>query len=106
MSGIYIHMEMPKSCADCKFCGYYGKGVHMCDITANDVEYTEIEKIRDNCPLIPIPEHGRLIDADAIEATVQDLWMQNEISNGDWIAFREMLNSEPTIIPEDKGEEE
>lgn len=39
----------------------------------------------------------RLIDADALELDVQNLWMQNEISNGDWVGFREMLNSQETI---------
>ena len=40
----------------------------------------------------------RLIDADALELDVQNLWMQNEISNGDWVGFREMLNSQETIV--------
>ena len=40
----------------------------------------------------------RLIDADALELDVQNLWMQNEISNGDWVRFREMLNSQETIV--------
>lgn len=39
----------------------------------------------------------RLIDADAFEANMQNEWERNEISNGEWIRFREMLNAEPTI---------
>lgn len=41
----------------------------------------------------------RLIDADAFECHMQNEWECNEISNGDWIHFREMLNSEITIVP-------
>ena len=40
----------------------------------------------------------RLIDADAFEDDMCNLWMQNEISNGDWIGFREMLNSQETVV--------
>lgn len=47
----------------------------------------------------------RLIDADAFEANMQNEWERNEISNGEWIHFREMINNEPTIeaVPERKG---
>lgn len=41
----------------------------------------------------------RLIDADAFECHMQNEWERNEISNGEWIHFREMLNSEITIVP-------
>lgn len=40
----------------------------------------------------------RLINADAFEDDMCNLWMQNEISNGDWIGFREMLNSQETVV--------
>ena len=40
----------------------------------------------------------RLIDADALEEDMCNLWMQNEISNGDWIGFRELLNSQETVV--------
>ena len=39
----------------------------------------------------------RLIDADAFEQHMQNKWENNEISNGEWIHFREMLNQEQTI---------
>lgn len=45
---------------------------------------------------------GRIIDADAFERNMQNEWERNEISNGEWIHFREMLNAEPTIEPERK----
>jgi hypothetical protein len=40
----------------------------------------------------------RRIDADAFENYVFDEWSQNEISNGDWIQFREWLNDQKTVI--------
>ncbi|MBR6052010.1 MAG: hypothetical protein IKP68_12530 [Clostridia bacterium] len=39
----------------------------------------------------------RLIDADAFESNMQNEWELGEISNGEWIRFREMINDEPTI---------
>lgn len=40
----------------------------------------------------------RLIDADAFEAYVQNEWEQNEISNSDWITFREWLNDQEPVL--------
>lgn len=44
---------------------------------------------------------SRYIDADAFEANMQNEWERNEISNGEWIHFREMINDEPTadVVP-------
>ena len=39
----------------------------------------------------------RRIDADELERDMQYEWERNEISNGDWISFREILNSQPTV---------
>lgn len=39
----------------------------------------------------------RPIDAHAFEANMQNEWERCEISNGEWIRFREMINDEPTI---------
>ena len=117
MSGVYIKgMEMPTSCSVCELCGLYAehKGdVHRCDITMYVVDYeVGLEKRRDNCPLIPIPEHGRLIDADALrakmyhEAFETDTPMQ-KWDSGCWIRYKlfEMTEeSAPTIIPAEEGE--
>lgn len=40
----------------------------------------------------------RLIDADAFENYVYDEWIKNEISNGDWIQFREWLKDQDSIV--------
>ena len=59
--GVYIpNMKMPEHCGECRFavdgwCYAYGKP--NIDALANDG--------RTNfCPLVPVPPHGRLIDAD------------------------------------------
>ena len=40
----------------------------------------------------------RLIDADEFENYVYDEWIKNEISNGDWIQFREWLKDQDSIV--------
>ena len=44
-------MEIPSSCSECDFCGYYGSEGHRCDITHSLIEYDDgLEKRRDDCP--------------------------------------------------------
>lgn len=40
----------------------------------------------------------RLIDADAFENYVFDEWQKNDVSNGDWITFREWLKDQETVV--------
>lgn len=62
--GVYINMEMPESCIKCKLCVSY-KCVPTGEIRWSD-EFDYDSKRFENCPLVPVPEHGRLIDADAL----------------------------------------
>ena len=58
MSGIYIPMEMPTNCWYCHFqdCGNCVLNNHKV------VDNCIMEDRRDaDCPLIPVPEHGRLL---------------------------------------------
>ena len=58
MSGIYIkNMEMP-TCATCQLESFCNKWA------SHDAEWQKQHR-DENCPLIPIPNHGRLIDAIA-----------------------------------------
>ena len=99
MSGIYIQdMQMPKSCGFCHLRMMTMDG-DECGIGARITEY---QKRPDDCPLIPVPDHGRLIDADALEEELYTTWMETEdyeFANHDsW----KTLHSAPTIIPADK----
>ena len=70
MSGIYIPgMNMPTSCVDCPIGDSLCCGL-MPGVPALWKEYTNA--IRTNrrhkdCPLIPVPDHGRLIDVGQFE---------------------------------------
>ena len=86
---VYIKgFKMPESCADCYFftedCGgvcvlQRGKG----------------------CPLIPVPDHGRLVDATKLRE-------KEFIQKGDAYAvvMSRDIEQAPTIIPEDKEDGE
>lgn len=102
MSGIYISgMEMPKNCRQCNLMidcdGCEGYPCY-CSVLGKEIGYKEdvhIDKRRDDCPLVPVPDHGRLIDADALETAM---------FNDPYQDFVHVLAQLPTIIPaeEDK----
>ena len=90
MSGVYIPgIKMPKNCKDCNF--YENDGVPWCCIARRSTD--EI-----SCPLVSVPDHGRLIDADfAIENRNKDMnWCYDLCDLPDY------LNGLPTIVPADK----
>lgn len=95
MSVLIKGMGMPESCCVCpvnmESCNYGFEYLR---------DHPELyERRAENCPIVEVPTpHGRLIDADAFEANMQNEWERNEISNSEWIHFREMINAEPIII--------
>ena len=98
MSGIYIKgMKMPKNCLDCELCHYEEC---FCQITGNDCKSSKARN--EDCPLVEVPKHGRLIDADETLMLVT----HGEYPNH-WIDKNELLdrlrNAPITIIPADKG---
>ena len=109
--GVYIKgMKMPTSCYDCNCFIRDSDGSDYCCLLMQDIE--DNHKRDDDCPLIPVPPHGRLIDADALrqamyhQAFETDSPMQ-KWDSGCWIRykmFEQMEESAPTIIPEEEGE--
>lgn len=70
---ILINMEMPKRCSDCWALDEYGD-YPRCRITEEQRGYNFniFEKRMDKCPLMEVPPHGRLIDADALMSTIKE----------------------------------
>ena len=76
-------MEMPKSCSRC-FC------MASCRLWKN-IMHPEFNRHR-NCPLVPVPPHGRLIDVDTIgEFPYNITWIS--ATADEWV------RNAPTIIP-------
>ena len=121
MSGIYIPgMEMPDTCITCPL--QFGG---MCYVQPAEIDEPRVAPTVDTCvaradwcPLVEIPDHGRLIDADALRASIKESidechkWAK-EVSEGEMYArvsqslgtFVECslrIKAAPTIIPADK----
>ena len=75
MSVIVKGMDMPKCCTECSCCrhdNWNGETAHQCNvslITFSAEDENWIYNTRPNwCPLIELPPHGRLIDADKLKS--------------------------------------
>ena len=99
MSILIKGMEMPKSCV-------YRENGHLITCPLYDIDgycgalNTEAshkeEEMHPDCPLIEVPKHGRLIDADELldDCIFSDEWFKRGM-----YAF---IGDAPTIIPADK----
>lgn len=79
--GVYIKgMEMPKSCHACCFFGqadiwesdFDGYTKSFCKRTGSQT-YDYVDKFLPNCPLVPVPSHGALMDRDEFFAACPEL---------------------------------
>ena len=115
--GVYIpSMKMPRGCNKCEFIDYY-KGHWYCHVLNDCLEiglsYRD-EHRDERCPLVPVPPHGRLIDADALfkemGVTAVDCyeceWGEHGFCKMDrsFASWCENLEDAPTIIPAEEGE--
>ena len=108
MSVVVLGMDFPNCCYDCELCydlmGCVATGEYFYKGGLAESGFDSCNDRLPNCPLRPLPDHhGRLIDGDVLELGMQELWEANEISNGDWLWFREELNNQETIV-EAEGE--
>jgi len=92
MSVLIKGMEVPKNCFGCpcyhqkvdygyydyEICGASGTIFNdgYSSITGHKVHINPFKERLDNCPLIPVPPHGRLIDADDVILQI-DEWMDS-----------------------------
>ena len=105
---VYIKgMEMPERCYDCPFLDYEqgycfatGKKSKL-GWYENFIEVGGIKTRHPSCPLVEVPEHGRLIDADLMLNRFVE-----EVHDMDWvyetIDLPDMLGEMPTVISSDK----
>lgn len=93
MSVLIKGMEMPKSCNECRFS--VDGWCYVCKPQSEE----ERKRITTNyCPLVEIPPHGRLIDADTL--IVRHGWLDNFDNTHTHIQFvyANEINYTPTII--------
>ena len=105
--GVYIKgMEIPKSCLDCKVHYVWGSGRPQCLINGEFIDDPNAYKQKrlEECPLIPVPDHGRLIDADALTRE-QGFHDYKYVSGLVYVSVCEvvgLINAAPAIIPADR----
>ena len=98
--GVYIKdMEMPTNCHSCPMCL-----MRFCQ--AGDRELSEREtrpnaKRPEDCPLLPVPPHGNLIDRDKLEKDI-DEYIGGEESRS---RFHHWVQVQSVVIPGNKGEQ-
>lgn len=102
---VYIKgMEMPSGCDDCYFCGEMGicsalVATHINSGVVGEYRYNEFER-PPFCPLIHVPDHGKLIDADALGERFWDGQCYFTV------AIKQKIANATTIIPASKEDGE
>ena len=100
MSVLIKGMEMPTNCDACLF----DDGVHcMAYSPSEDMVYDIADGKPSWCPLITLPDHGRLIDADALEHIIGQFSLNWEYGQGVSDCWDALINA-PAIIPAEEGE--
>ena len=93
---ILINMEMPKRCWDC-FC--FDFELDDC-LALGGKAVKDYDKRRDDCPLIELPPHGRLIEDTVLDNMT--MWNTNREYDRGWDsavqAAKNRIKSAPTII--------
>ena len=106
MSVLIKGFEKPDHCLRCPVKGIDDECLLQSE--AANADYESWEDQMANCPFIPVPPHGRLIDADALEdddPNVCNSFMRDGyVESCEWGYSHEQIKSAPTIIPAEEGE--
>lgn len=113
--GIYIKgMEMPTKCFNCPLAQGYDMPINCSLMPGVPKLYSDFdiavknETKPDWCPLIPAPDHGRLVDANALMLKIHEYIEEYAGVDEDgmhdlkWCAMKEAemaIDNAPTIIP-------
>lgn len=105
MSVLIKGMKMPTSCSECTL----NYDCFKCIVTGtpffdHEQNFDDETTRLDNCPLVSVPSHGRLIDADTL--IVKHGWLDNFDNTHTHIQFvyANEINYTPTIIESEEEE--
>ena len=110
MSVLIRGMKMPESCYRCPMAN---DDFYLCGATEKYLENDSEERRPDWCPLVELPPHGRLVDADKLMMSLADWWYSSfgEEETDEAKAIRKVLDTveqsigEMTVV-EAEGREE
>lgn len=96
MNILIKNIKMPTACYECPM---YQADIYYCSATERDIDIPDSSMGRCSfCPLFPVPEHGRLIDAEPIMKFITDGLNSGEFGY-DQIKVLTEIQYAPTIIP-------
>lgn len=105
--GIYIKgTEMPTSCFYCPFREKVNPDDYVCMALNKEFEETFsliVGKRHKDCPLVPVPDHGRLIDADALEYRADNV--RDPMGRTEKTVMWRYIQNAPTVVPSEQGSE-
>lgn len=103
MSVLIEGMKKPETCGKCPFCQFGGLDVKLrCLVTDESIiNFDAKEKRAGNCPLVEIPSHGRLIDADNLIEDIEEI-KNKEVSR--WMKW--LVDGEPTVIESEEEKDD
>ena len=98
MSILIKGVEMPENCA---LCPMWDAGNCLAAAEAIICEYN---KRPSDCPLVPVPPHGRCVDADKLMQEMCLFIKENMLSRDDARELLETIKDAPTVIEAEEGE--
>lgn len=116
MSILIKGMEMPDRCFACPMCEVYDAEVNCAISHGSYKEYRDVDEQTaingrpDWCPLAPVPEHGRLIDKDALLEDIDSNMIVTPSEDGSLVEVHGAekilahIAYAPTVIPAEEGE--
>ena len=99
--GVYNKgMEMPTSCYDCDFAYQDQDSEHNVYWTCAAVHKSAcMHERREDCPLVPVPPHGDLIDRDALMKKLNNCMFPSDMVTTRAVSMAmNWLKESPTII--------
>lgn len=113
MSVLIKGMKMPKSCSECRMLeGNRDDGLcHAAERWLDDEEYWRWfifeegdidDSMPSNCPLIELPDHGDLVDRDALME--HECYVPFQIGNLP-VIYRSYVKNAPVVIPAEGSED-
>ena len=108
MSVLIKGMKMPKGCGYCVFNQPFAKGRYCCLCGFPIFEIGD-ERL-DNCPMIELPPHGRLIDAteliERFQISAELEWNKHVCTSASNMYYEaiDVIDNAPTVIPATRKE--
>lgn len=101
MSGVYIKgMDVPPNCWWCPV-KFWNDSEYICPFSHKHINSGDADR-HDDCPLLPVHDHGDLIDRDALK---EKSWCDTTRYGDVEVVGIWHINDAPTVIEADRSEE-